>query len=222
MFIAMYVHRGVHLFMSDSLTPSYNTGTTRGQVYLVELKPPFQSLEFQFIPGEIQKERTGTWANIGIVGRNNSRHHLTGGEDKIELQLDFNSLFEADKARAYKSVTFLESLTLRDAKFGGYQNVKLVWGTSDIFRYKVWIVKSVRSTLGHFLSSVDLKRTTPVFDNHSGFDMGPTRAVVGVSLELDPVENERLATVRLGDYPIDPTLKAINDASLGGIRYDKL
>lgn len=208
--------------MNDSLIPSYNFSTTRGQVYIVELKPPYQALEFQFLPGEIQKERVGQWANIGIVGRNNSRHHLTGGEDRLELQLDFNSLHESDKSRAYKSVTFLDSLTLRDAKFGGYQNVKVVWGESDIFRHKIWIVKSVRANLSHFLSTQDLKRTIPIQNTGTNFDMGPTRALVSVSLELDPVENERLATVRLGDYPVDPTVKAINDASLGGVRYDKL
>lgn len=156
-----------------------------GRIYLLELQEPFERLDFQFIPPELNWERTGTWVNVPITGRNNSRKHLTGGEDKISLQLDFSGILAQDPRYCIQQLSWLQSLTVLDGFAGVARNVKLVWGESDIFRHKIWVVKRVGGKLLNFSS-------------YDGLD--PRQALVELELELDPTENTRLSSVRLPQF----------------------
>lgn len=161
-----------------------NIETTEGRIYLVQLDPPNEKLEFQFIPQFLDWNRIGNWVSIPIVGRNNSKHHLTGGEDQLSFQLNFNSLFEVDKQLCLRNLSWLQSLTMVDEFQAPARKVKLVWGEADIFRWKVWIVKSVKAN---------------VHDFRSNFGMVPTNLLVNIVLELDPDEHK---TTDLSGYGI--------------------
>lgn len=143
----------------------------------IEQQKLVNRIEFQFIPEVIDWERQGNWVNVPIVGRNNSKKHLTGGEDRLSFQLDFNSLFRQDKYECVRKVEWLRSLTMTDGYAGPGRNVKLVWSNSELFRFSIWVVKRVKAQLSMF---------------HSKFNMDPTQAIVDVELELDPTENVRL------------------------------
>ena len=160
----------------------FNIETTEGKIFLIELAPPKQVLEFQFVPNVLDWNRIGNWVSVPIVGRNNSKHHLTGGEDQLSFQLNFNSLFELDKQLCFKNLSWLQSLTMVDDFGAPARKVKLVWGEADIFRWKVWVVKSVKGLAGDF---------------RSNFGMVPTNILIDVVLELDPDENQKIADVRL-------------------------
>jgi hypothetical protein len=159
-----------------------NITTSKSSFFIFELQEPFESLEFQFVPPELNWERSGNWVNVPIVGRNNSKKHLTGGEDRLSFTLDFNSLYEDDKALCIQKLTFLQSLTMTDGYSGPARNVKVAWGQSDLFRHKIWIVRRVGGKMSLF---------------HGDYDFNPMQLYVDVELELDPVENLRLADVRL-------------------------
>ncbi len=153
-------------------------------IYLHELSEPFERIVFQFVPEELVWDRSGSWISIPIVGRNNPYRHLTGGEDTLRYTLDFNSMYESDKDMCIKKLSFLQSLTMTDGFSGPGRNVKLAWGLSDIFRFKVWIVKSVSARMS-------------LFDrNHS---MNPQQLYIDVEMALDPEKNPRLADVRIPD-----------------------
>lgn len=159
-----------------------NISTTDGNLSIVELQPPFERLDFQFVPDILKWERTGNWVNVPITGRNNSKKHLTGGEDKLSFQLDFNAMFEEDKQLCIQKISWLQSLTAMDGYAGGARNVKLVWGMSAIFRHKIWIVRRVSSALSYF---------------HSAFGYDPMQVLIDVDLEMNPTENRRLDDIRM-------------------------
>ncbi len=162
------------------------------QVYIHELSDPFDRIAFQFLPMEVSWTRTGNWVNIPIVGRNNSKKQLTGGEDRLSFALDFNGMFEQDQRHCLQKMRFLQSLTVTDGYAGPGRNVKIAWG--DMFRFNVWIVKSVGSRLSNFSR-----------------DFNPLSLVIDIELELDPKENQKLYDVR-GIYINDATpVRSIND-----------
>jgi hypothetical protein len=156
-----------------------------GKIYLLELQSPFERLEFQFVPEELNWERTGNWVNIPITGRNNSRKHLTGGEDKITFQLDFSGIMAQNPRLCIEQLSWLQSLTVTDGFAGIPRNVKLVWGESDLFRHKIWIMRRVGGKMLNFSS-------------YHGMD--PQQVLIDVEMELDPKENTRLNSVRLPKF----------------------
>ena len=158
--------------------------TTNNQLYLHELQPPFDRLEIQFVPEELVWQRNGNWVNVPVVGRNNSRKHLTGGEDTLNLSLDFNGMFERDKQHCARKMAWINSLTYTDGYIGPPRNIKLIWGETALFRHKIWVVKSVSSRMSDF---------------HSRFGMNPMNLLMDIQLELDPEENLRLNDVRIYD-----------------------
>lgn len=162
-------------------------------VFLHELSPPLERISFQYCPEDLNWRREGAWVDVPIVGRNNSKKHLTGGEDKLSLQLDFCGTFEDDDEYVIKQVTFLQSLTMLDGNDGPGRNVKLAWGNNSMFRHKVWIVKSVNSKLSDF---------------NNNRAMNPMQAFVDLEMELDTAENSRIINVRLGSSGV----RAINDS----------
>lgn len=181
-----------------------NLSTTDNSFFIFELQEPFENIEFQFVPEELNWERAGNWVRVPIVGRNNSKKHLTGGEDKLSFTLDFNSLFENDKALGIRKLTFLQSLTATDGSSGAARNVKIAWGDSDLFRHKIWVVTRVGGKMSLF---------------HSKFSYNPMQLYIDVEMELDPVENLRLDDIRLKNLTSDilqtPGVRSINDSIAG-------
>lgn len=167
-----------------------------GRIYLHELQEPFERLEFQFIPEELNWDRTGSWVNIPITGRNNSKKHLTGGEDRLTFQLDFSGIMAQDPRHCIQQLSWLQSLTVMDGFAGVPRNVKLVWGGSDLFRYKIWVVKRVGGKMLNFSSY---------------YDLNPQQALIDIEMELDPQENTRLNSVRLARFA--QPIKSIRDAN---------
>lgn len=146
-------------------------------MYIVELTPPFERLEIQFVPESIPWSRTANISDIAVVGRNHPRRHHTGGDESISLELDF---FAHDQLRedTMKKVNWLVSLTYNQQDQGA-PKVKLVWG--KLFQDHVWLVSRVQPILSNF---------------HSLYDMLPVQSAVRLELKLDPEENQYLEDVR--------------------------
>lgn len=152
--------------------------TTGNNIYIVETASPFERIAFQFMPENVQKQRSAKIATIDVVGRNNSRYQFTGGEDKLSFTLDFFS-DEESREDVKRKVNFLESLAMNDGGVGPARNVKIVMG--KLFRNEVWIVSSVDTSYSNF-------------DNR--FSYLPIRAQVKINLILDPSKNRRIKDVR--------------------------
>lgn len=152
--------------------------TTGGKCYIVELRPPYQKLEIQFVPDEISLTSSANNAKIDIVGRNNPLVHYTGGNDKLKLTLDFYS-DEANRKDVLLKVRWLQSLRYADGSFGPKRNISVVLG--DLFRREIWTVDSVNIKL----SNLD-----------GQFNFMPRQAFVDLDLTLDPKTNLRIDDVR--------------------------
>ena len=152
--------------------------TTENKLYIVELAPPFERLEIQFVPEGVSLSRTAEFAPLAVVGRNVPRRHFTGGESGLALQLDFY----ADSRRrddVIQKVNWLESLTYADGGYGPARNVMLLWG--DFLKNRIWVVKSIRANYSGF---------------HSQFNMLPQQAIVDIQLDADSKKNPRINDIR--------------------------
>lgn len=152
--------------------------TTGGNLYIVELEEPNERLEIQFVPENITTPRNANLKSVSIVGRNNDLLQYTGGQETLQMTLNF--LADDDlREEVIKKVAWLKSLTMKDGNKGVYRNVKLVMG--DLFKNEIWAVSSVEPTLSH------------LDDEHNYL---PLRAVVVVKMILDPKTNLLFSDVR--------------------------
>lgn len=173
--------------------------TANNAMWIAELAPPFENLMFQFVPEDYSWQRTADWVKIPIAGRNNSKKHYTGGEDKLSFTLDFNAMFEQDKNHCINKISWLQSLAIADGYSGPARNVSIRWAQSDIFRWKIWIVRTVTAKASLF---------------NSDYGMNPMQAYIDIELELDTKENSRLSSVRL---PVSGILPSQAGGSLNGV-----
>lgn len=151
---------------------------TRGRCYIVILRPPYEKLEFQFVPAEVKLNSKANNAKIEVVGRNNPRHHYTGGDDSFSLKLEFYSDVE-ERDDVIKKVRWLQSLRYNDGYAGPKRNIKVVMG--DMFQREIWIVDSV---------NIDMTN----FDSQKGFR--PRQASVDLNMSLDPRSNLTINDIR--------------------------
>lgn len=152
--------------------------TTDGKFYIVELYPPFNRLELQFMPENLTWSRNARLSNIAVVGRNNDLLQYTGGEDKLTFDIDFYS-DEENRRDVMRKVNFLKSLAMSDGGFGAARNFKIVMG--KFFTTEVWSMNSVVSTYSNY---------------HQLYDYLPVRASVKLTMTLDPKYNRRIRDVR--------------------------
>lgn len=152
--------------------------TTNGKCYIVELRPPYQKLEIQFVPEEFNLSSTADEAKIQVVGRNNPLIHYTGGNDKLSLTLDFYS-DEENRKDVLTRVNWIKSLRMSDGSYGPKRNISLVFG--DLFRKEIWSVSNVKVKLQHL---------------DGDFNFMPRQAYVDLELTLDPKSNLRIDDVR--------------------------
>lgn len=152
--------------------------TTNNEIVIVELDPPFESIELQFVPDEIPIPRKADLSRIQIIGRNNKLIHYTGGEETMSLKIDFYSNDQNRQDVIYK-VDWLKSLCYNDGDAAPARKVKVIMG--NLFPYHVWVVESVTPVLSHF-------------DNEN--EWLPMRASVDVQFVLDPDTNLFIKDVR--------------------------
>jgi len=152
--------------------------TTGNKILIVETVPPFERLEFQFMPTELNWKRSAKLSPIAIVGRNNDKQQFTGGRDTLSFKLTFFS-DEENRKDVLRKTNFLRSLAMNDGRSGLVRNVKIVFGS--FLRKEVWVV-----------SNVDIN-----YDNFNDqYAFLPVQAEVKIELILDPKKNNRLSDVR--------------------------
>jgi hypothetical protein len=152
--------------------------TTLERVSLVELSPPFERLNFQFMPEGITWKRDAQIQSVAIVGRNNPVHQYIGGTDSLNFSLSFHS-DEENREDVKRKVDWLKSLAMSDAGFGPARKVRLVMG--KFYNNETWLIKGV---------SVSYKNID------QRFDFLPLQATVQLSLMLDPETNRTISDVR--------------------------
>lgn len=154
---------------------SFNT--TNSELFIVETAEPFDDLAIQFVPDEMNNQRSANIQAISVVGRNDDLMHYIGGSETLSFVLDMYG----NNDYVIKKINWLKSLTMNDGFQGSFRNVKLIFG--DLFKYHVWSIVSVNAKMGQFSKELQ---------------WGPARAQVTINLKLDPITNRLIQDVRNG------------------------
>lgn len=154
--------------------------TTQGQLYIVEMKQPFSTLQIQFVPGEIKNPRQGKFQDITVVGNNDEIQHYISARENLSLTLDFLAAHDNVK-EVYEKINWLKSLIANDSYAGSFRSVKLVMG--DLFKNQVWNIRSVNPVMSHF---------------SAGNNWLPLRATIQIDFALDPEKNRYIDDIRNG------------------------
>lgn len=152
--------------------------TTEKQIYIVELAEPFERLEVQFMPEDYNISRRANYGKVMVTGRNTPRYHFTGGEDALNMKLQFMAHSEVGD-EVYKKINWLRSLTYSDSFSGPTRNVKIVFGA--LYRGVTWLI-----------TAVDAK---PIRFDHRK-QMYPIQAEVNISLVRDYKTNPTINQIR--------------------------
>ena len=115
-------------------------------IYIVELEPPRERLEVQYVPSEISISRSANISTVNVVGLNIPLRQWTGGEKSLNFTLNFYAKDEA-KEEAVRKVKWLESLTYNE-NAGNPRLVKVVF--NRLFLDDKWIVDTVNYKLANF------------------------------------------------------------------------
>lgn len=121
------------------------------QMWLVRLDDTFkqnpEKLRIQTVPLELSVVPESTWATIPSLGRNNPFYNYTGGEDTLEMTLDWYATLESrqdviDKCR------WVESLSKADGYLDEPPRILLIFG--ELFKYTTWIIDKAPYKLSLF------------------------------------------------------------------------
>ena len=116
-------------------------------------KPPLFKIKLPFIPTELNYNSESSFAAIKPIGRNTSRYHFTGSEDKLEFEIDWHS-FDQGRQDVITNCRLLESLSKSDGYTKSPPLVMLQWGMENhLFSYHEFIVLAASYRLTQFNKS---------------------------------------------------------------------
>lgn len=156
----------------------FKFNSTRSQLYIVELSPPFERRMIQFVPDSISVPRKANMQDTTIVGRNNEIMQYITGSETLSLNLDFYS-DDDERKDVISTINWFKSLTYNDGAPGKFRNVRIVFG--DLFKNDVWVLTGVDPDFS-------------IFDSEKGWL--PVMAKVKLDFKLDPKKNLTLNDIR--------------------------
>ena len=121
------------------------------QLYLVELETE-ETLTFQYVPEKISLRSGTQLAEIMAVGRNLPIVMATGGEETLNLVMEFYAK-DTLRQEAVKKANWLKSL-----RYGGSGQIvtprlQLIWG--QMFHHYIWTMKEVQIDYSLFQENND-------------------------------------------------------------------
>lgn len=106
-----------------------------------------ESLRLHFIPNEIAWETKSDIKAIPSIARNNPFYHMTGGEDKITLELDWHA-YDEERVSAINAANALKSWSKNDGYRRGLPRIKIICGS--LFKNHIWIIQAAPYTMSLF------------------------------------------------------------------------
>ena len=119
---------------------------TAAPVFIVNLETK-EYIKLHFVPLEVQWEAKSNVAAIASIARNNPFYHFTGGEDTINLDLDWHA-YDVDRQSAIGAANTLKAWSRNDGYKKGLPRIKLIFG--EIFRDHVFIITGANYRMSLF------------------------------------------------------------------------
>lgn len=162
----------------ELLNKGYSAQVTEGLLYLTALRS-LDRVDIQFVPKELDLNRTSDYAEIAIVGRNNPLYHYVGGSNTLTLDLDFYAEDE-NKEDVIAKCRQIESWSMNNSYQQPPENIRVTFG--QLFKpNEIWLI-----------SSCPVKYSN--FDKVKGFL--PRQAYMTLELQLDTKMNRRSIDVQ--------------------------
>ena len=116
-----------------------------------------RGIEVQGVPLELDYQPESNFASIKGIGRNTPHYHYTGGEDTLEMVLDWYCTQDDHKDVLFKC-RWLEALTKNDGYSFAPHRVMINWGNKEllsdgsntIFEGMVWLLTAAPYKLSGF------------------------------------------------------------------------
>lgn len=109
-------------------------------------EPQLNRLRLQYMPMQVQWQRSAKFDAIAIIGRNEDLHHYSGGQTQVSMSIDFYAN-DPDATNAKASINFLESLQY-SAQDRAPSRVQLIMGR--MFEGTLWLLQSMSVTYSVF------------------------------------------------------------------------
>lgn len=110
-------------------------------------------IKLPFIPKEMAWNSETSYVAIKPMGRNNPKYHYTGGEDKLEFEIDWHS-FDSSREDVIRNCRAIEALSKGDGYSNPPHRVMIQWGWQNIlFRDIIFIITSAPYRLTQFNKS---------------------------------------------------------------------
>lgn len=151
--------------VNESTLKSANNQKIDDGVYLIIKEAwgnykPGHSIAFPFIPKELNWQSESSFGAIKPIGRNTSRYHFTGSEDRLEFEIDWHS-FDQGRQDVIQNCRLVESLSKSDAYEKSPPIVLLKWGNEDhLFEDMEFIVTSASYKLTQFNKAQQINKQT--------------------------------------------------------------
>lgn len=111
---------------------------------------PYQSIELQCRPDEIQVTPQSNWSAVPSMGRNNPFRMYTGGDDTIQFDISWFCNDPNNRGEVVTKCRLLESWS----KSNGYSSappvLQIIWGDSDLYKDDFFILESASYKLTNF------------------------------------------------------------------------
>lgn len=111
---------------------------------------PYQAIQLQCRPDELQVTTQGTWAAVASMGRNNPFRMYTGGEDTIQFDICWYCNDPENRGEVVTKCRLLESWSKANGYLASPPVLQLLWGQSNIYKDDFFILESASYKLSHF------------------------------------------------------------------------
>lgn len=118
---------------------------------------PYQYLELQNRPTQIDFRGEATWATIKSMGRNLPMYHFTSAEDIYQFNISWYCNDPENPAEVLNKCRLLESWTKANAYQNAPPTLQIQWGDSNIFSGYYFILTSATYSLANFQSGARMR-----------------------------------------------------------------
>jgi len=135
-------------------------------------------IKLPYIPKELNYNSDSNYAVIKPIGRNTSRYHFVGSEDKIEFEIDWHST-DPSRLDVISKCRMIEALSKSDGYDAPPHRVLLQWGSNSVlFQDHIFVVLNAPYRLVQF-NKAQVNQGSGVIERT---DMLPVQAYQKVTL----------------------------------------
>jgi hypothetical protein len=155
-------------------------------------------IKLPFIPTELNYNSESVFAAIKPIGRNTSKYHFTGSEDKLEFEIDWHSFSETRQDVIYQCRE-VEALSKSDGYSNPPPRVMLQWGSDNVlFKDHLFVVLSAPYKMSLF-SKANVNQSNGQIDRKNMLPIQATQKVTLARISSTSLTTQDIQHVSIND-----------------------